>query len=343
MSSTFSFSTITRARNLIATVFVVSLLTNCSYAKQHLTTHFYSKTCPKLFSTVHQIVQSVVHKENRMGASLLRLHFHDCFVQGCDGSILLDDTASFKGEKGAHVNKNSVRGFEIIDEIKSAVEKVCPGVVSCADIVAIAARDSVVQLGCKMWNVKLGRRDSRTANLYAANNGAIPSHSSNLSALISAFSKVGLSSKDLVALSGTPAHRLLLLPRRPVESKVHPEPKYSGPSLQEAQNTHGGAFGPLGRGLQNSQDSLFGHTKLVGENDAKQEPSALSSPRHQESLQLIQAFGHMEPSATRGAFGQTCSIIEDSLWRQPTTAFNATSHPPTAFNAVNMPLPVPPD
>ncbi|CAH9074017.1 unnamed protein product [Cuscuta epithymum] len=206
MSSTFSPSTITRARNLIATVFVVSLLTNCSYAKQHLTTHFYSKTCPKLFSTVHQIVQSVVHKENRMGASLLRLHFHDCFVQGCDGSILLDDTASFKGEKGAHVNKNSVRGFEIIDEIKSAVEKVCPGVVSCADIIAIAARDSVVQLGCKMWNVKLGRRDSRTANLYAANNGAIPSHSSNLSALISAFSKVGLSSKDLVALSG--AHTL---------------------------------------------------------------------------------------------------------------------------------------
>ncbi|CAH9074816.1 unnamed protein product [Cuscuta europaea] len=202
MSFSFSPSTITRARNLIATAFVVSLLTNCSYSKQHLTTNFYSKTCPKLFSTVHQIIQSAVQNENRMGASLLRLHFHDCFVQGCDGSILLDDKDSFKGEKGARVNKNSVRGFEVIDEIKSAVEKVCPGVVSCADIIAIAARDSVVQLGCKMWKVKLGRRDSRTANLYAANNGAIPSHSSNLSALISAFSKVGLSSTDLVALSG---------------------------------------------------------------------------------------------------------------------------------------------
>ena len=58
--------------------------------------------------------------------------------------MLLDDTASFQGEKMAKPNNASVRGFEVIDAIKSAVEKVCPGVVSCADILAIAARDSVV-------------------------------------------------------------------------------------------------------------------------------------------------------------------------------------------------------
>jgi peroxidase len=56
---------------------------------------------------------------------------------------LLDDTSSFKSEKNAAPNINSARGFEIIDAIKSTVEKACPGVVSCADILTIAARDSV--------------------------------------------------------------------------------------------------------------------------------------------------------------------------------------------------------
>lgn len=64
-------------------------------------------------------------------------------IQGCDGSNLLDDTPTFKGEKTAQPNVNSARGFEVIDQIKSAVEQVCPGIVSCADIVTIAARDSV--------------------------------------------------------------------------------------------------------------------------------------------------------------------------------------------------------
>lgn len=108
-----------------------------------------------------------------MGASILRLFFHDCFVnvclaslfpsflhrqltvadeetchllvsQGCDGSILLDDTSSFTGEKSAGPNANSARGFEVIDTIKSNVEAACKATVSCADILALAARDGVV-------------------------------------------------------------------------------------------------------------------------------------------------------------------------------------------------------
>ncbi|KDP45730.1 hypothetical protein JCGZ_17337 [Jatropha curcas] len=109
-----------------------------------------------------------------MGASLLRLHFHDCFVNGCDASVLLDDIPpSFKGEKTASPNANSLRGFEVIDTIKSKVESICPGVVSCADILAVAARDSVTALGGPSWQVELGRRDSTTASFDAARSHTI--------------------------------------------------------------------------------------------------------------------------------------------------------------------------
>ncbi|XP_021716320.1 peroxidase P7-like [Chenopodium quinoa] len=187
--------------NLITIVCLSFLVLFIGTSSAQLSPNFYSKSCPKLFGTVRSVVKSAVSKEPRMGASLLRLFFHDCFVNGCDGSILLDDTSSFKGEKSAAPNLNSARGFNVIDEIKSKVEEVCPGVVSCADILAITSRDSVALLGGPNWNVKLGRRDSKTASQTAANNG-IPPPSSSLSSLISRFQSHGLSAKDMVALSG---------------------------------------------------------------------------------------------------------------------------------------------
>ncbi|KAB1225701.1 Peroxidase 52 [Morella rubra] len=109
-----------------------------------LTPDFYKYKCPQALGVIKSVVLRAIQREPRMGASLLRLHFHDCFVNGCDGSVLLDDTANFTGEKTAFPNLNSLRGFDVIDEIKEAVDKACRcNVVSCADIVAVAARDSV--------------------------------------------------------------------------------------------------------------------------------------------------------------------------------------------------------
>ena len=61
-----------------------------------------------------------------------------------------------------------------------------------------------MQLGGPKWDVKLGRRDSKTASLSAANSGVIPPPTSTLSNLINRFKAKGLSTKDMVALSGLP-------------------------------------------------------------------------------------------------------------------------------------------
>ncbi|XP_031478646.1 peroxidase P7-like [Nymphaea colorata] len=180
-------------------ILATALLLATSFAQ--LTPDFYSESCPGVFSAVRSQIGIALEKEKRMGASLVRMFFHDCFVNGCDGSVLLDDTPTFIGEKRAGPNMNSVRGFEVIDAIKAAVEEVCPGVVSCADIIAIAARDSVVELGGPNWDVKLGRRDAMTASQALANT-SIPAPTSNLTKLISSFAVQGLSVQDMVVLSG---------------------------------------------------------------------------------------------------------------------------------------------
>ncbi|KAJ4978612.1 hypothetical protein NE237_009392 [Protea cynaroides] len=166
-----------------------------------LDANFYNTTCPNVLSIVQQVISNASQTDIRIGASLIRLHFHDCFVDGCDGSILLDNSSTIQTEKDAAPNVNSTRGFDVVDNIKTALENSCPGVVSCADILAIAAQESVVLAGGPSWTVLLGRRDSTTTNLTGANTD-IPAPSENLTTLIAKFSAVGLDTTDLVSLSG---------------------------------------------------------------------------------------------------------------------------------------------
>lgn len=168
----------------------------------YLYPQFYDRSCPKAREIVNSIVAKAVAKEARMAASLLRLHFHDCFVKGCDSSILLDSTGSIISEKGSNPNRNSARGFEVIDEIKSALEKECPKTVSCADIMALSARDSTVLTGGPSWEVPLGRRDSRSASLSGSNNN-IPAPNNTFQTILTKFKLQGLNVVDLVALSGS--------------------------------------------------------------------------------------------------------------------------------------------
>ncbi|MCL7050979.1 hypothetical protein MKW94_016418 [Papaver nudicaule] len=163
---------------------------------------FYDHSCPRAQEIVRSVVEQAVAKEARMAASLLRLHFHDCFVKGCDASLLLDSSGSITSEKRSNSNRNSARGFEIIDDIKSALEHECPQTVSCADILALAARDSTVLAGGPNWEVPLGRRDSRDASLSGSNNN-IPAPNNTFQTILTKFKVVGLDLVDMVALSGS--------------------------------------------------------------------------------------------------------------------------------------------
>ncbi|MFS7976662.1 putative peroxidase [Helianthus anomalus] len=194
--------------NAISFLSLVSLIFSIATATLNsgLSSSYYDRVCPEALPTIKRVVEDALAQERRMGASILRLHFHDCFVNGCDASILLDQTSTIDSEKNALPNANSARGFEVIDKIKFEVDKVCGRpVVSCADILAVAARDSVVALGGPSWKVKLGRRDSTTASRTAAN-ANLPSPFMDLPALIKNFKDQGLDEEDLVVLSG--AHTL---------------------------------------------------------------------------------------------------------------------------------------
>ncbi|EFJ28459.1 hypothetical protein SELMODRAFT_93449 [Selaginella moellendorffii] len=159
--------------------------------------------CPPAEASIRDTVFQNFLKDPTSPAGLLRLHFHDCFVEGCDASVMLESTPTdgTDVERFADGNDNSVRGFEIIDEAKTRIEAVCPGAVSCADIIAVAARDSSVILGGLFYQVPTGRYDGRVSNRTLANE-RLASPFENIDQLKRKFANVGLSTQDLVLLSG---------------------------------------------------------------------------------------------------------------------------------------------
>ncbi|CAJ1942477.1 unnamed protein product [Sphenostylis stenocarpa] len=171
------------------------------YQGGYLYPQFYDYSCPQAQHIVKSTLAKYVEEQPRFAASILRLHFHDCFVKGCDASLLLDSSENIISEKGSNPNRNSARGFEVIDAIKAALERECPSTVSCADILTLAARDSVVLSGGPSWEVPLGRRDSRDASISGSNNN-IPAPNNTFQTILTKFNLQGLDLIDLVALSG---------------------------------------------------------------------------------------------------------------------------------------------
>ncbi|KAF2287645.1 hypothetical protein GH714_002086 [Hevea brasiliensis] len=124
------------------------------------------------------------------------MHFHDCFVHGCDASILIDGANT---EKTAGPNL-LLRGYEVIDDAKTKLEAACPGVVSCADILALAARDSVVLTNGPSWPVPTGRRDGTVS--LASDTANLPGFTDSIDVQKQKFAALGLNTQDLVTLVG---------------------------------------------------------------------------------------------------------------------------------------------
>lgn len=164
-----------------------------------LSLDYYAFRCPFAEAIIRNTVSRAIQRDPTIAAALLRMHFHDCFVEGCDGSVLIDSTPDNKAEKDSPANL-SLHGYEVIDEAKEKIENSCPGVVSCADIVAMAARDAVVLSGGPMYDIPKGRKDGSRSQIMDTIN--LPFATFNTSQLIKAFSKHGLSAQEMVALSG---------------------------------------------------------------------------------------------------------------------------------------------
>ncbi|KAK9110656.1 hypothetical protein Sjap_018716 [Stephania japonica] len=157
---------------------------------------FYSRTCPNVESIVRSTVQSHFQSDPTVAPALLRMHFHDCFVQGCDASILINGPNT---EKSAFPNR-LLRGFDVIDDAKKQLEASCPGIVSCADILTLAARDSVSLTKGVGWPVPLGRRDG-TVSLDSDTNN-LPAFTDSIQVQVQKFADKGLNAQDLVTLVG---------------------------------------------------------------------------------------------------------------------------------------------
>ncbi|CAD6263186.1 unnamed protein product [Miscanthus lutarioriparius] len=162
-----------------------------------LSPSFYAQSCPGVELAVRDVVRSASTLDPSIPGKLLRLVFHDCFVEGCDASVLIQGNGTERTDPA----NLSLGGFNVIDAAKRLLEVVCPATVSCSDIVVLASRDAVVFTGGPAVPVALGRRDGLVSLASNVRRNIIDTGFS-VDAMAASFTAKGLTLDDLVTLSG---------------------------------------------------------------------------------------------------------------------------------------------
>ncbi|KAL9234018.1 hypothetical protein vseg_008940 [Gypsophila vaccaria] len=171
---------------------------------RQMSVDYYAKSCPQVEKLVSSITSQMIINVPFVAPATIRLFFHDCFVQGCDASILISTKpgSGELAERDAIDNKEfPVEAFDGIDKAKALLESKCPGVVSCADILAISARDYVNLTGGPYYEVKKGRWDGKKSKASEVFSN-LPRANSTMDEVIKLFNSKGLTTDDLVILSG---------------------------------------------------------------------------------------------------------------------------------------------
>ncbi|XP_047309211.1 peroxidase 6-like [Impatiens glandulifera] len=179
------------------------LLSASSFATAKLSENYYAKTCPDFLNIMQDVVFEKQRDQQATAAAALRIFFHDCMVTGCDASILIAPMEGKpKVEKDADINEAlSGDGFDVIIRAKMELEMKCPGTVSCADIIAVAARTLVKMVGGPYYKVLLGRKDGFVSQASLVE-GNLARSNFSMDTMIKMFEAKGYTIEDMVALVG---------------------------------------------------------------------------------------------------------------------------------------------
>lgn len=182
--------------------FLLLLFISLPFTESQLSIDFYKTTCPDYEKIIRETVISKQTVSPATAAATLRLFFHDCMVEGCDASVFITSNSFNRAERDEEINHSlSGDAFDVVVRAKTALELSCPGIVSCADILASTTRDLIKMVGGPYYAIGLGRKDG-LVSLGSHVEGNLPRVNMTMGRIIDMFAKKNFTIQEMVALTG---------------------------------------------------------------------------------------------------------------------------------------------